>query len=263
MMMRILAAAIFAAAISVTTYAQDKNGLISTITRENGSVLDVIKANKCQEGWRSQILLDSNIRPGNQYRLPRGTKIILHEHSCQDIPPLATREMTAILLQTPKVVTVSKLLASNTNDGLINQLRTDLDKAGKTIKGLQEKLDNKPSEDSPAPIILPVAPSRRSNLVWAVLLGFALGVGLCYFGYQRVSQRYAKFDKVKEVSYNGKKYQFSLNGHIPDATLANGYIGTYHCNLCPANQEHLVGREPVLVNHIKKEHSEDRGTTQE
>jgi hypothetical protein len=260
--MRIWAAALLAAAISANAEAQD--GLIGTIPRNNGSVLEVMKANKCQEGWLSQILLDSRIRPSEYRRLPKGKQVRLRGRSCMDVPPRATREATTLFLRGPRTVTKTVPRPSpapnpgpDPHEKIIDDLKEEL-RLLRLAKEPAQPATDEPGNKSVEAVQMPPSPGEL-NLLSAFLVGAILMAALSYFLFYRWKSTKAYAETTRSVDFY-KRYGFTLeriqlvgNGKVPH------YEVVLRCNDCG---KLVVGdSEAELKRHAEVEHSKDRVQT--
>lgn len=80
----------------------DKGKLLAIVTRSQRSALEILQRERCDTGWLSQLLEDSNLTGSDWRKLPLGTKLYLNTLSCKAPPPKEVAESTSSLLMEPR-----------------------------------------------------------------------------------------------------------------------------------------------------------------
>jgi hypothetical protein len=242
-------AAALAASLSANAAAK---GVIGTIPRNNGSVLEVMKRAGCQEGWLSQVLLDSRIKPSEMRRQPRGKVIVLNAESCQNVPPLAARETTRRILR-PTVIVRRAPVVTNNRQGEIDALKkraNDAMEEAKTYltraRSSEEREERLRKELASRAVV--VAPKRNGGLILAALAGAVLALALGFVFYRQREGRFAKAP-LKKSAGNYNKHLFTL---VWQKRSGRGYESRYQCDECG---EEIPGDDASLNRHVQEKHS--------
>jgi hypothetical protein len=246
--------------------AQDLQ-LLGKLSETDYSVTRVMLTAKCDLGWLSKVVADSNLPPTTLRKLPTGQEIFF-SGSCEAQPPVEVLAQSKILLRldrsygqsrAPKVE-VNKLHQELTmKTAEYDRVFTKNNQLNSQVKALETELAQARKELETE--IKLAKGFNTSSLVSFLFLGVQLtGFGM-YFGYKRKrdinrninnvrpDSNDLVFPKTWNLKESDKDYTFSFFRAEETSQGSGTFVGKYKCPCC--SERNVTGRDQNLRKHIQ------------